>query len=80
MLDNNPRPEFMAKLKTFCKNLEGEVKHLDGEVKAALLHNKVMKYFQHSPPVIMRICVVFRAAVTWQQRGCTMMFCSSKPR
>ena len=41
MSGSNPRPEFMAKLKSFCKNLEGEVKHLDGEVKAALLKDKV---------------------------------------
>ena len=43
MSGTNPRPEFMSQLKTFCKNLEGEVKHLDLEVRAALLQDKVMK-------------------------------------
>ena len=73
MSGTNPRPEFMSKLKTFCKNVEGEVKHLDGEVKAALLQNKVIQNIQHHPDHH-HFC--FRAAVIWQRRGCTTTFSS----
>ena len=41
MSKNNPRPEFMANLKTLCKDFDKQVNDLDLETRATLHHNRV---------------------------------------
>ena len=44
MTSDNPRPEFMANLKSLCRNLEKQVKEVDFETRTALHANRV-SYF-----------------------------------